>query len=114
MRAERLAPIRRRYPAVKATAQLDEVLRDPQVDLVAIATPVDSHRALAMRAIAAGKHVLVEKPLTRSIGDALALRDAARQAGVTIFVDHTFVFTPAVRKMAEVVARAGFRPAALL
>lgn len=108
LRAERVAPIARRYPAVKTTAQLDDVLRDPLVDLVAVATPVDSHLALATRAIAAGKHVLVEKPLTRSLADALALRDAAREAGVTIFVDHTFVFTPAVHKMAEVVASPDF------
>jgi len=104
LREERLEPLSRRYPGVGRTADLDDVLADPGVDLVAIATPVDSHVALARRAIDAGKHVLLEKPLSRRVDEALMLRDAARERGVTIFVDHTFVFTPAVAKMREVIA----------
>ncbi len=103
LRAERLAPLSRRYPAVGRTSALDDVLADPAVDLVAIATPVDSHVALAHRAIEAGKHVLLEKPLSRRVDEALGLREAAERNGVQIFVDHTFVFTPAVRKMREIV-----------
>ncbi|HZO95360.1 MAG TPA: Gfo/Idh/MocA family oxidoreductase [Candidatus Baltobacteraceae bacterium] len=104
LRAERLEPLSRRYPGVRRTSALDNVLADPEVDLVAIATPVDSHVALARRAIEAGKHVVLEKPLSRRVDEAVGLRDAAAKHGVTIFVDHTFVFTPAVRKMREVVA----------
>jgi predicted dehydrogenase len=103
LQAERLVPMLRRYPGLRTTVALDEVLADPAVDLVAIATPVDSLVALAHRALAAGKNVLLEKPLSRRVDEALGLRDAALAHGVHIFVDHTFVFTPAVRKMREVV-----------
>ena len=99
--AGRLASAGRLYPGTKTTGNLDEVLADPAVTLVAIATPVSTHATLAQAALEAGKHVLVEKPLAMNEAEATALVALARRQGRQIFVDHTFVFTPAVRKMKE-------------
>lgn len=99
VRAPRLEQVERVYPGVRITTDYDEMLSDAEIDLICIATPVSSHRALALRAIDAGKHVLVEKPLAASVEDARAIVERAQQAGKLVFVDHTFVFTPAVQKM---------------
>jgi predicted dehydrogenase len=102
-RQERLAAAARLYPAVDVTTDYDALLARPEVDLVAIATPVSSHFDLAQRAFRAGKHVLVEKPLAASVAEASELVALAKQTGKFFFVDHTFVFTSAVRKMRELV-----------
>ena len=100
-RPERLAHAQARYPAVRVTADHDALIADPAVDAVVIATPVSSHFALALAALRAGKHVLVEKPMTASTSEALALIEEAARRGLVLMVDHTFVFTPAVQKMRE-------------
>jgi predicted dehydrogenase len=87
------------YPSVGMTADLNAVLDDESVDLVIVATPPSTHAALAIRALQAGKHVLVEKPIATTAEDAARICAAAKTAGRHVFVDHTFVFTPAVRKM---------------
>jgi predicted dehydrogenase len=101
LRPDRLALIQRRYPATRTTADPRELFADPAVDAIAIATPVASHFELAMQALHAGKHVLVEKPLTATAehGERL-LEEAARRKRV-LMVDHTFVYTGAVRKIKE-------------
>ena len=104
MRAERLEAVTRRYPAVRATADHRDLLKDPAIDAVAIATPVSTHFPLAMEALAAGKHVLVEKPLAASADEARRLIDEAERRQRVLFVEHTFVYTGAVRKMHEIVA----------
>ena len=78
LRPERLETIGRRYPTVKRTTNLDEVLADPDVDAVAIATHVSSHHALAKRALEAGKHVLCEKPIGLSAAEGKMLVDEAK------------------------------------
>src|SRR4051812_1596573 len=103
LRTERLAGVRSRYPAVETTGSYDDVLKDPRVDVVAIATPVSSHFALALRALEAGKHVFIEKPMTATTEQALRLIDEADRRGLTVGVDHTFVYTSAIRKMRELV-----------
>jgi predicted dehydrogenase len=95
----RLARMQRVYPNCRATTDLTPALQDPEVDLVAVAVPPALHRAIAERAIAAGKHVLVEKPLAESSADARALLAAAAAAGVKIFTDHTFLYTGSVEAM---------------
>jgi predicted dehydrogenase len=105
--AERRLLAKRRAPHVHIADRFDDVL-DDDVDLVAIATPVGTHFPLACKAVAAGKHVLVEKPLCTSEDQVDILEGLAKSSGVSVFVDHTFVFTPAVRKMAEVVNAPGF------
>jgi predicted dehydrogenase len=94
-----------RYPSAKCTSQLEEVLSDPRIDAVAIATPVASHTSLALQAFSAGKHVLVEKPIAASVADAKKVVAAAEQAGKVLLVDHTFVYMGAVRKVKDLIDR---------
>jgi predicted dehydrogenase len=96
---QRLERMRRLYQRCYASPDLDAALGDPEVDLVAIATPPAMHAAMAGRTIAAGKHVLVEKPLAESSADARRLVDAAAARGVKLFTDHTFLYTGAVETM---------------
>jgi len=98
---DRLAEAAAHFPSARLAADLDEVLDD--VDAVLVATPPGSHAALARRAIEAGKHVLVEKPLTTSVEDAEILVDLADQRGVQLMVGHTFEYNPAVWKLRELV-----------
>jgi predicted dehydrogenase len=74
-----------------------DVLDDPEVDAVAVATPVGTHARLALEALNAGKHVLVEKPMADSVPDAEELVRTAERRGLTLMVDHTFIYSPAVR-----------------
>jgi predicted dehydrogenase len=99
----RLALVERRFPGVKTTTDLDVILDDPEIDAVAVATPAATHFPLGMRALQAGKHLWLEKPMTETSAQAQALNDEARRRGRVLIVDHTFVYTPAVRKMAELI-----------
>jgi predicted dehydrogenase len=90
-----------RYSTVQATTDLDEVLADPEVRAVAIATPAGTHRDVAMAALRAGKHVLVEKPLAATHSDGLELVDEARRRGLVLMCDHTYCYTPAVLRIRE-------------
>ncbi|MEO6836498.1 MAG: Gfo/Idh/MocA family oxidoreductase [Candidatus Tumulicola sp.] len=93
--------MQRLYPTGRAGADLDQALQDPSVDLVAIATPPALHYPMAMRAIAAGKHVLVEKPLAEDASHARMLVEAAEKTGVKLFTDHTFLYAGAVEAMRQ-------------
>lgn len=101
--AERLTRVQARYPSVRTTTDYGEVLADPTIDAVAIATPVGTHYDLARRALEHGRHVLVEKPLTASVAEAEHLIDLAAKRRLTLMVNHTFIYTGAVRKMKELV-----------
>jgi len=98
-----LEVIGRRYPAVKRTTSIDEVLGDDSVDAIAIATPVTTHSPLATAALEAGKHVFVEKPLAASSTEAAALIDLAEEKGLTLMPGHTFLYSPAVNMVAEMI-----------
>jgi predicted dehydrogenase len=102
--ADRRALAGRRHPSVLTTADPEDLIRDPGVDAVVIATPVSSHFELGMRALAAGKHVWVEKPLALNASQASRLVEQADRVGRTLIVDHTFAYTPAVRKIRDLVA----------
>ena len=102
----RLDRVADRYPGVATTTDAGALIDDTAVDAVVIATPVATHFELGMRALAAGKHVWMEKPLAATYDEARRLRDAAAERGRVLMVDHTFVYTGAVRKIAELV-RAG-------
>ncbi len=95
---------RQRYPGVKIAERLEDVLEDPALDAVAIATQVDTHFELAMAALQAGKHVWLEKPMTETSAQAQRLVEEAERRNLTLLVDHTFVYSGAVGKMAEIVA----------
>lgn len=104
-RYERATRVGAEYRIPVVTDHVDEVLRAPDLDLVVIATPSFTHFELARAAIAAGKHVLVMKPLATRADQAEELGALAERQGVLVAVDHTFVFTSAVRKMKELVDR---------
>lgn len=86
----------RRYPTLTATVDFDRVLRDHAVEAVALCTPVGTHHELAARALAAGKHVFVEKPLASSSSDGLELIEAATAADLVLMPGHTFLYSPPV------------------
>jgi predicted dehydrogenase len=102
---DRLRTIRKRYPSIHTSTDHRELLADASIDAVAIATPISTHRALCEEALAAGKHVLVEKPLAGSSADAEAIVRAARAAGRTLMVGHTFVYNPAVTAVRNLLER---------
>jgi predicted dehydrogenase len=101
LRPERLPQVERRYPGVRTTTSPAELITDPAVDAVVIATPVDRHFELTMAALQAGKHVLVEKPIASTSEQASRMIDEAARRRLVLMVDHTFVYTGAVRKMRE-------------
>lgn len=101
----RLEKIGRQHPGAQMTDAVAEVFGSKKVDLAAIATPVHTHYALAKQALLAGKHVLVEKPLTGSVSEAEELVDLAQKAGLVLMVDHTFIYHPAVEKIGDVIRR---------
>lgn len=102
---QRLRLVKARYPAVQATTDYQALLSDPEIDAVAIATPVSSHFDLAMEALRAGKHVFIEKPLAATAEQAERLVDEADKRRLVLHVDHTFIYTGAVRKMRELVEK---------
>lgn len=95
----RLRDIGVRYPTIRLTTDYDEVLRAPDIDAVAIATPVSTHYDLARAALLAGKHVWVEKPLTMDYADACRLTELAARKNLRLMVDHVFVYTGAVERI---------------
>ena len=103
MREDRLDQVRKRYPSIIATRDYTELLNNPDVDAIAIATPVSSHFTLALQALRAGKHVFVEKPMTSNSEQAMCLIEEAEKRNLILMVDHTFVYGGAVRKIKEVV-----------
>ncbi len=103
LRSERRDLVRSRYPAIKTLEHCDEVFSDPSIDAVVIATPVSSHFDLAMAALNADKHVLVEKPLAGNSDQARQLIEEAKRRRKVLMVDHTFVYTSAVRKIRQLI-----------
>lgn len=104
LRPERLALAKSRYPYIETTTAATDVISNPRVDAVVIATPVSTHFELAHQALRAGKHVLVEKPLTATSEEAERLIEEANRRRLILMVDHTFVYTGAVRKIRELVS----------
>jgi predicted dehydrogenase len=100
-REERLRPLQRTFPSARAFTDLQAAL--PHIDALIIATPPTSHVPIALRAIAAGKHVLVEKPLATTCAGAQQLIDAADEHGVLLMAGHTFEYNGAVRKLRDLV-----------
>ena len=94
--------------------EYDEVLAEPTIDAVAIATPVATHYEFARQALEHGKHVLVEKPLAASVAEAESLVEIAAKQHLTLMVNHTFIYTGAVRKMKEIWSQGDIRRSILL
>jgi predicted dehydrogenase len=96
-----LQRVRRMYPAMALTQNPDDILLSPEIDAVAIVTPISHHFPLAKKALENGKHVFVEKPFTASVHEAQELIELAERKNLKIMVDHTFLFSGAVRKIKE-------------
>jgi predicted dehydrogenase len=99
----RLQHIHEQYPWTTPVTDAQVLYSDDALDAIAIATPVSSHCPLALSALEAGKHVLVEKPLAASVEDAQRMVEKAAQVARVLLVDHTFIYTPAVQKIKELV-----------
>jgi predicted dehydrogenase len=95
----RLDQVKARFPRIDVTSELDGVLADSDVDAVVIATPTSTHYALVKAALEAGKHVLVEKPITRQTREAEELTALAEKKGRILMVGHVFLFNGAVQKV---------------
>jgi predicted dehydrogenase len=97
---ERFAPS---FPQARVAGELDELLADPALDAVVLATPVPTHAELSVRVLEAGKHCFVEKPLAQSVADAERAVDAARRAGRILMVGHLLQYHPGVTRLKELV-----------
>lgn len=100
----RLDHIGRLYPAVKGLAEYEEMVSDPGIDAIVIATPAPLHHSLGRRALENGKHVFVEKPMAMTCAECHDLVCLAESRGLTLMVGHTFLYSPPVRKIKEIVA----------
>jgi predicted dehydrogenase len=100
---KKLETVKRRYPAITVTQRFQDLLEDPSIDAIAVATPVNTHFELGMAALKAGKHLWLEKPMTETSLQARKLVEEAEKRKLVLLVDHTFIYTGAVRKMGEVI-----------
>lgn len=100
---ERLAKMRKMFHGIETVSDYNDAIGRADIDIVAIATPVSTHYEIAKAAMNAGKHCFIEKPMTSSSAEAEELIELAAKKNVTLFVDHTFIYTGAVRKMKEIV-----------
>src|SRR5688572_20093695 len=103
LQSKRLVQLQTRYPTIKTSNNCRALFEDPEIDAIIIATPVSSHFDLAIAALEANKHVLVEKPLAANSEQALRLIEEAKRREKVLMVDHTFVYTSAVRKIRELI-----------
>ena len=102
-RQDRLVIVSKTYPGIKVSTDPDDILLSKEIDAVVIATPVFTHFSLAKKALENGKHVLLEKPMTSTIKEAEELMNLAKQKGLLLMVDHTFLYTGAVMKMKQLI-----------
>ncbi len=100
---KRLSHMRRLHPGIETTTRFEQVINDAEIDAVVIATPVRLHYEMARACLAAGKHVFIEKPMARTEAEAEELVAFAEHQGLVLMVGHTFLFSPAVRRMKEII-----------
>lgn len=100
---QRLRHMQRLHPDVATTSNFEDLLKDPELDAVIVATPVRFHFDMAKACLNAGKHVFIEKPMARTVAEGEELVALADRQGLVIMVGHTFLFSPAVRRMKEII-----------
>src|SRR5215218_10109592 len=100
---ERLESLEKAFPSIKGVTEADDVINDKEIDAVVIATPVFTHFRFAHKALLAGKHVLIEKPMASSIRQADILVNLAQQKNLLLMVDHTFLYTGAIEKIKQLI-----------
>ncbi|MEJ7623561.1 MAG: Gfo/Idh/MocA family oxidoreductase [Pyrinomonadaceae bacterium] len=101
---KRLDKMRKLFFGIETSNDYEEVISRADIDVVVIATPVSTHHEIAKTALEAGKHCFIEKPMTASVAEAEDLIEIAEARNLVLFVDHTFIYTGAVRKMKEIIA----------
>ena len=102
-RPHRLQLLSQSYPGIKGVRDADEIINDPEIDAVIIATPVFTHFPLAQKALNNGKHVFLEKPMASSVKECEILINIALQKNLVLMVDHTFLYTGAVEKIKDII-----------
>ena len=102
-RPERLNALAKIFPSILGVSDAKDIIDNREIDAVVIATPVYTHFAIAKQALLAGKHVLIEKPMTSSVEEADELINLATRKNLTLMADHTFLYTGAVQKMKEII-----------
>ncbi|MGZ3748668.1 MAG: Gfo/Idh/MocA family protein, partial [Pseudobdellovibrionaceae bacterium] len=103
MNQQALKRARKAYPNIKITSDCNELIKDPNIDVVAIATPVFTHYELGKKALEEGKNIFVEKPFTYTSAEGEELVELAEKKKLKIMVDHTFLYTGAVRKIKQLI-----------
>ncbi len=99
----KLELVKKRYPAVSTTSRFEDLLENPEIDALAIATPVHTHFKLGLAALQAGKHLWIEKPMTETVEQSRQLVEEAARRNLVLLVDHTFIYTGAIRKIGEII-----------
>jgi len=103
MNQQTLKKVKKAYPQLNVTDNIDELIKNPEVDAIAIATPVFTHHDLAKKALEEGKSVFLEKPFTYTVAEAEDLIELAAKKNLKLMVDHTFLYTGAVRKIRQLI-----------
>jgi len=103
MNQQSLNKFKKAYPQINVTANIDELIKNPEVDAIAIATPVFTHHEFAKKALEAGKSVFMEKPFTYTVAEAEDLIELAAKKNLKLMVDHTFLYTGSVRKIRQLI-----------
>jgi predicted dehydrogenase len=103
MNQQTLKKVKKAYPQINVTDNIDELIKNPEVDAIAIATPVFTHHDLAKKALKEGKSVFLEKPFTYTVVEAEDLVELAAKKNLKLMVDHTFLYTGAVRKIRQLI-----------
>ena len=103
MNQQTLKKVKKAYPQLNVTDNIDELIKNPEVDAIAIATPVFTHHDLAKKALEEGKSVFLEKPFTYTVAEAEDLVELAAKKNLKLMVDHTFLYTGAVRKIRQLI-----------
>lgn len=99
----RLKGLDKRYPHAKLTQNYDDLLQDNEIDAIVIATPTATHFPLALKALQSGRHAFVEKPLASTSPEVMQLIEEAEKRELVLQVDHTFIYTGAVRRIKEII-----------
>lgn len=99
----RLEFIKKEFPGIMTTTNYEEILKVPEIDAVCIATPVKTHKSIAIEAMKSGKHVFVEKPMSSNLRDAEEMHNVSKKYGLKLAVGHVFQFAPAVRAIKKII-----------
>ena len=100
---KRLAYINQTYPEIKTVSDFEELVKDPEIHAIAVATPVWTHFELAKQSLGSGKHTFIEKPMASNVAQCVELVDLADRAGLILMTGHTFIYSTPVRRIKEII-----------